>query len=104
MWFIFPQITGLGSSPKAQHYAITDLAEAQAYLAHPLLGPRLIECAQAVLDVEGRSAYDIFGSPDDMKLHSSATLFAHVSAPGSVFHRVLDRYFDGEVDVRTMSC
>src|SRR5687768_12809920 len=90
MWYIFPQLQGLGSSSMAQRYAIRDLDEAKAYLAHPVLGPRLVECAEAALGVEGRSAHDIFGSPDDLKLRSSGTLFAAVSPPGSVFHRLLD--------------
>ena len=103
MWYVFPQFTGLGSSPTSVHYAINSRGEAAAYLAHPTLGPRLAECAQAVLHVEGRSAHEIFGSPDDMKLRSSATLFASVSPDGSVFHRVIDKYFDGEPDVRTIA-
>jgi uncharacterized protein (DUF1810 family) len=103
MWFIFPQIAGLGSSPMAQRYAIQSLAEARAYLAHPILGRRLIECAEALLAVESRSADDIFGPVDAMKLRSSATLFAEASAAGSVFHRVLERYFGGAPDDRTLS-
>ena len=103
MWFVFPQFAGLGSSPTSQQYAIASLDEARAYLAHPVLGRRLIECAAAVLAVEGRWAHDIFGSPDDMKLRSSATLFASISPAGSVFHRVLDKYFGGLPDARTMS-
>jgi len=102
MWFVFPQLAGLGASPTARHYAIASLDEARAYLAHPVLGPRLVECAQAALDVTGRTAHQIFGSPDDLKLRSCATLFACVSAPGSVFHRLLDRYYAGERDVRTV--
>lgn len=101
MWFVFPQLAGLGRSPTSREYSITTLAEAEAYLQHPVLGPRLTECAEAVLAVEGRSAHDIFGSPDDLKLRSCATLFAIVSPPGSVFHRLLDRYFRGEPDART---
>ena len=103
MWFVFPQLAGLGASPISQHYAIGSAAEAAAYLAHPVLGPRLIECAEAVLGTTGRSAHDIFGSPDDLKLRSSATLFAHLSAPGSAFHRLLDRYFPEGPDARTMA-
>lgn len=102
MWYIFPQFEGLGSSPTSRHYAIKTAGEAQAYLAHPLLGRRLIECAEAVLHVQGRSAHDIFGSPDDMKLRSCATLFASVSPDDSVFHRLIAKYFDGEVDERTL--
>jgi len=102
MWFVFPQFAGLGFSETSKHYAVKSLEEATVYLAHPALGPRLIECAEAVLAVEGRSAADIFGSPDDMKLRSSATLFAHVSPADSVFHRILDKYFGGLPDDHTM--
>ena len=102
MWFIYPQLDGLGFSSTARHYAIKSLAEAEAYLQHPLLGPRLIECCEAALSVEGRTAHDIFGTPDDMKLRSCATLFALVSPAGSVFERVLDRFFDGEPDAATL--
>ncbi|MBK1645880.1 calpastatin [Thiocapsa imhoffii] len=96
IWFIFPQFDGLGFSAMARQYAIRSLNEAWAYLEHPLLGPRLIECAEAVLAVQGRSAREILGSPDDLKLRSCATLFAEVSPAGSVFHRVLEVYFGGE--------
>jgi len=102
MWYVFPQFTGLGSSPTSAHYAIKSVQEATAYLAHPVLGPRLLECADAALQIEGRSALEVFGSPDDMKLRSSATLFASVSAEGSVFHQIIDKYFGGEQDVRTI--
>jgi uncharacterized protein (DUF1810 family) len=102
MWFVFPQFAGLGSSSMSLRYAINSRAEAEAYLAHPVLGPRLRECAQAALDVEGRSAREVFGSPDDLKLRSSATLFAAVSPPGSVFERVLEKYFGNEGDGRTL--
>ena len=102
MWFVFPQIAGLGQSAMSVHFAIRGVDEARAYLAHPVLGPRLIECFEAVLSVRDRSAHDIFGSPDDMKLRSCATLFAEVSPAGSVFERVLERYFDGERDERTL--
>jgi uncharacterized protein (DUF1810 family) len=102
MWYVFPQFTGLGSSPTSEHYAIKSVQEATAYLAHPVLGPRLLECAEAALQIEGRSALEVFGSPDDMKLRSSATLFASVSPEGSVFHRIIDKYFAGEKDVRTV--
>ena len=101
MWYVFPQFEGLGNSPTSRHYAIKSVDEARAYLAHPVLGPRLVECAEALLGTEGRSAYDIFGSPDDLKLRSSATLFASVSTPGSVFDRIIEHYFDGEPDDRT---
>ena len=101
MWYVFPQYEGLGSSPTAQRYAIRSVAEAEAYLRHPILGPRLIESAEAVLTIEGRSAREILGSPDDMKLRSSATLFSLVAAPGSPVHRILDRFFGGQPDRRT---
>lgn len=103
MWFVFPQFDRLGFSAMSRRYAIKSLDEARAYLAHPLLGPRLLECAEAVLGVEGRSVEDIFGSPDDMKLRSSATLFAEVSATGSPFHRILDKHFHGRRDERTIA-
>ncbi len=96
MWFIFPQIDGLGHSETARFYAIKNLEEARAYLRHPILGARLAECAEAVLAVEGRTAAEIFGYPDDLKLRSSMTLFASVSEPGSVFERVLAKYYHGE--------
>ena len=102
MWYIFPQIDGLAVSETSRHYAIKHLDEARAYLAHPILGPRLLECAQALLAVSGRSAAVIFGSPDDLKLRSCATLFAAVSPPGSVFERVLDKYFAGQRDGNTL--
>ena len=102
MWYSFPQFAGLGTSPTSKHYAIKSVPEAEAYLHHPVLGPRLVEFCEAVLSVAGRSAFDIFGSPDDMKLRSSATLFASVSPAGSVFHRVLDRYFDATPDESTL--
>ena len=102
MWYIFPQFAGLGGSPTSRHYAIRSVEEAAAYLAHPVLGPRLVECAEAAFAVDGRSAYEIFGSPDDIKLRSSATLFAAVSPDGSVFHRLIAKYFDGRDDERTL--
>jgi len=102
MWYIFPQFDGLGFSPTSRRYAIKSVEEARAYLHHPVLGHRLTECFEAALGVEGKSAYDIFGSPDDMKLKSCATLFAHVSPSGSVFERLLDKYFQGERDPETL--
>ena len=107
MWYIFPQLAGLGSSAMAQRYAIRDLAEAKAYLQHPLLGPRLIEIAQAVQNVKGRSARQIFGSPDDLKLHSSATLFAQAAAEAqrpeaTVFDQLIGTYFAGKRDPQTI--
>ena len=95
MWFVFPQIAGLGSSPTAQRYAIRSLDEARAYLAHPVLGPRLRECARALLAVPGRSAREILGHPDDLKLRSSMTLFARAADDPAPFQAVLDRYYDG---------
>ena len=103
MWYVFPQISGLGFSPTSQHFAIKSLAEAKAYLAHPILGPRLRECAEALIALNGRSAHDILGSPDDMKLRSSATLFAQASPAGSVFHRIIEKYFEGRPDERTLA-
>jgi uncharacterized protein (DUF1810 family) len=103
MWFIFPQMRGLGISSTAFKYGIVSLDEAKAYLAHPVLGERLRHCTQAVLDVNGRSLHEIFGSPDDMKFGSSMTLFA--SADGqlaSVFHQAIDRYCGGRMDQRTL--
>jgi uncharacterized protein (DUF1810 family) len=100
MWFVFPQIAGLG--PTAQHYAIADLDEARAYLAHPVLGPRLAECARALLGVHGRTATQILGTPDDLKLRSSMTLFAHAAEDPAVFRAVLDRYYGGEDDPATL--
>jgi uncharacterized protein (DUF1810 family) len=102
MWYVFPQIAGLGFSATSRKYAIKSLAEARAYLAHPLLGPRLAECAGAALAVEGRSAAEIFGSPDDMKLRSCATLFVQIAGEDSVFQRLLDKYFDGVPDTATL--
>ena len=102
MWFIFPQIDGLGRSQTAMHYAIKHAEEARAYLDHPVLGKRLLQCTEAVLAIEGRTASEIFGSPDDVKLRSSMTLFAVASGQGSVFQRVLDKYYRGEKDDRTL--
>jgi uncharacterized protein (DUF1810 family) len=103
MWFIFPQIDGLGSSPTARHYAIRSLDEARAYLAHPILGSRLIECTELVNTVEGKSLHEIFGSPDDRKFHSSVTLFSLIEPRESVFERALAKYFSGELDERTIT-
>jgi uncharacterized protein (DUF1810 family) len=101
MWFIFPQIDGLGCSSTAQHHAIKSAEEARQYLAHPVLGPRLRDCAEAVLAVEGRSAFEIFDSPDDLKLRSCMALFESVAGHDSVFGRVLDKYYQGKGDART---
>lgn len=103
MWFIFPQMLGLGMSPMAQKYGIVSLAEARAYLAHPVLGERLRQCTGAVLGVEGRTLHQIFGSPDDMKFRSSMTLFALAKGgDGGVFRLALDRYCAGEMDRKTL--
>jgi uncharacterized protein (DUF1810 family) len=102
MWYIFPQIEGLGFSSMSRRYSIKSLDEARAFLDHPVLGHRLVECAEAAVSVEGRSAYDIFGSPDDMKLKSCATLFAKATPPDSVFARLLDKFFEGERDGKTL--
>jgi uncharacterized protein (DUF1810 family) len=102
MWYIFPQIDGLAFSSTSKLYSIKSIAEAKEYLRHPILGPRLLECAEAVMHVEGRSASEIFGSPDDLKLRSSATLFACVSPAGSVFDRLLGKYYRGERDSKTL--
>ncbi|MHC1698005.1 MAG: DUF1810 domain-containing protein [Geobacteraceae bacterium] len=103
MWFIFPQFEGLGRSSTAQHYAIKSVAEAREYLKDPVLGARLVECTEILEATEGRSASAIFGYPDDLKLRSSLTLFASVAEdPHSVFIRVLEKYFHGEPDERTL--
>ncbi|GAA0468153.1 hypothetical protein Ade02nite_78970 [Paractinoplanes deccanensis] len=101
MWFVFPQLAGLGSSPTAAYYAIRDLAEARAYLAHPRLGPRLIEISAAVAASPVASATVLLGHPDDLKLRSSMTLFGRAAPDQEVFTRVLARYFDGVPDART---
>lgn len=102
MWYISPQFDGLGFSATSKRYSIKSLEEAKAYLQHPVLGPRLAEIAKAAIGVQGRSAHEVFGSPDDMKLKSSATLFACVSPAGSVFHQLLDTYFQGQRDAATL--
>ncbi len=102
MWFVFPQLDGLGKSETARFYAIQGREEAAAYLAHPLLGLRLIECCGAILTLETLSALEIFGSPDDMKLRSSMTLFAAVPGSSTVFEQVIAKYFGGRADVRTL--
>ena len=102
MWFVFPQLAGLGSSAMAQRYAISGVEEARAYLAHPVLGPRLREAAAAVNAVEGRSIHDIFGSPDDLKFRSSMTLFSEAAPDGAVFREALAKYFGNEPDPATL--
>jgi uncharacterized protein (DUF1810 family) len=101
MWFVFPQIAGLGLSSMAQRYAIRDCREAEAYIAHPLLGPRLRECTALVNAVEGKSAHEIFGSPDDMKFRSSMTLFRHCSDEPLLFEEALQKLFNGKDDPLT---
>lgn len=104
MWFIFPQLAGLGRSPTAQHFAIASRAEARAYLADPVLGARLQQATQAMLSVKGKSANDILGAPDDLKFHSSMTLFAAVTdEANSIFQQALDRFFDRQADANTMA-
>jgi uncharacterized protein (DUF1810 family) len=101
MWFVFPQIHGLGSSEMAVRYAISSLEEARAYLGHPVLGARLRSCAGMVCEVEGKSASEIFGYPDDLKFHSSMTLFAEAEG-GGVFREALEKYFSGAMDSGTL--
>lgn len=101
MWFVFPQIAGLGASAMSQRYAIGSLDEATAYLDHPVLGSRLRTCVDILLSLQGLSAHAVFGSPDDRKLHSSLTLFAEAAGDPGPFHEALAKYFDGEPDAAT---
>ncbi|HEY2367514.1 MAG TPA: DUF1810 domain-containing protein, partial [Polyangiaceae bacterium] len=103
MWFVFPQIAGLGSSAMAQRYALRSLDEAKAYLAHPVLGERLRECTAIVVGLEGRSAREIFGWPDDLKLRSSMTLFSRAASDPAPFVAVLEKYFEGKPDDATLA-
>lgn len=103
MWYIFPQFAGLGFSATSRFYAIQSEAEARAYLQHPLLGSRLQRCMEALLAIQGRSPYDILGSPDDQKLQSCATLFAAISPSPSIFQQILDRYYQGKSDPKTLA-
>ena len=103
MWFVFPQVAGLGRSSTAQHYALAGLEEARAYLAHPVLAPRLVECAQALLELSGRDPVRVLGSVDAVKLRSSMTLFEAAAPDERVFAEVLERWFDGERDEATTS-
>ena len=103
MWFIFPQFSGLGGSDMSKRFAIGSREEARAYLEHPLLGARLRTCTQEVLNIQQRSVRDIFGHPDDLKFHSSMTLFAQVAAEDSLFHQALNQYFHGILDDWTLS-
>ncbi|WP_346836674.1 DUF1810 domain-containing protein [Microbulbifer sp. SAOS-129_SWC] len=102
MWYVFPQLAGLGHSATAQHYALRSLDEARAYLAHPLLGARLRTCCECLLQQHSSDAHKIFGSPDDLKLRSSMTLF-EATDRGELFARVLDKYYRGERDTRTLA-
>ena len=102
MWYIFPQIRGLGFSEMAHRYGIQDAAEAAAYLAHPVLGARLVEVSRALLGVPGSNATSVMGSPDDLKLRSSMTLFAQVPGADPVFQAVLDKFFGGAPDAKTL--
>ena len=103
MWFVFPQIRGLGSSEMAVRYGISGREEARAYLDHPVLGPRLLECAGIVVGLEGKTVGEIFGYPDDLKFHSSMTLFGEVEGPAErVFHQALKKYFGGKTDQATL--
>lgn len=102
MWFVFPQLAGLGSSSKAQYYAIHSTEEAQAYLGHPILGPRLLEISRALSDIQGKSARAIFGPPDDLKLRSCLTLFSQLDHSPPIFRELLQQYFDGELDPKTL--
>jgi len=102
MWYIFPQIAGLGQSAMAKKYAITSQDEAKAYLGHPVLGPRLRECTEIVLNVDGRSAEQIFHYPDNLKFRSSMTLFSEAAAENSIFHEALGKYFEGRPDQSTL--
>jgi uncharacterized protein (DUF1810 family) len=103
MWFIFPQIAGLWMSAMSRRYGISSLAEARAYLEHPVLGPRLAECARVLTELNGRGAQDIFGGIDAAKLRSSMTLFARASNEGSIYQAVLDGYFGGDADEQTLA-
>lgn len=103
MWYVFPQIQGLGYSSTAQYYAIRDLGEAKAYLQHPILRERLLEISNALLALDSHNASEVFGWPDDMKLRSSMTLFAEAEPECEVFQKVLDQYFQGKKDSNTLS-
>ncbi|KEA61778.1 hypothetical protein ADIMK_3925 [Marinobacterium lacunae] len=102
IWYVFPQIDGLGRSVMADRYAIKSLDEAKAYLDHPVLGARLNECVDAMLALEGRSARDILGMPDDMKVRSCATLFSAVAPEGSTFDKLLEKFYSGQKDTQTL--
>ena len=103
IWYIFPQIDGLAFSRMSEHYAIKSLAEAEAYLAHPVLGKRLLDCVDAALANQSGDATEIFGQPDDLKVRSCATLFANVSPPASPFHRLIEKFYPGGPDLKTLT-
>ena len=103
MWFVFPQLKGLGASSMAQHYGIASLEEARAYLAHPVLGPRLRECCALMLAVPAKGAHEILGSPDDLKFRSCLTLFSLAAPEEAVFRQALQRFYEGEPDPRTVA-
>ena len=103
MWFVFPQLQGLGRSAAAQHYGLASLEEARAYWVHPVLGSRLKECIELVLAVQGRTAHDIFGTPDDLKFGSCLTLFEQAAPNEAVFARAIERYFGGRRDANTLA-
>lgn len=102
MWYVFPQLKGLGKSDTSQFYGIEDLDEAEQYLAHPVLGKHLLDISSALLQIEGKTAFDVFGTPDDLKLRSSMTLFAMAEKNSPVFRAVLDKYFNSTADSRTL--
>ena len=102
MWYIFPQLDGLGKSTTSRLFAIKSIKEAQCYLNHPILGLRLLECTETVFDIEGHSISEIFKSPDDIKFRSSMTLYDHISKPSNNFSLVLEKYFDGNKDEETL--
>jgi len=103
MWFIFPQINGLGYSATAKYYAIKNNEEAEQYLNHPVLGERLLRCTYAVLSIENKTVLEIFGEPDNVKLNSCMTLFAQLPNASPVFYRVIDQYFNGKPDIKTLA-
>ena len=102
IWYVFPQMASLGHSAMSERYSISCINEARAYIGHPILGPRLVECTELILAVEGKTAEQIFGSLDAMKFRSSMTLFSHVGEADSVYQRALSKYFDGEPDPKTL--
>lgn len=102
MWYIFPQIRGLGFSETSKFYAIENIREAEAFLNHPVLGNRLVETCNALFNLQTNMAHKIFGSPDDLKLHSSMTLFSSLPNPNPAFQKILDKFFDGKKDVKTL--